>query len=49
MTLSYIFTVLYMDNIPAWISIVGSLLAGILIAISVQVFIVPWQKRKILI
>lgn len=39
---------LYMDNIPVWIAVLGSALLALLIAILVQIFIVPIQKRKIL-
>lgn len=39
---------LYMDNIPTWIAIVGSISVGLLVGILVQLFIVPWQRRKIL-
>lgn len=37
-----------MDNIPTWIALVSSLLVGIGVVLVVQLFIVPWQKRKIL-
>lgn len=39
---------LYMDNIPTWIAIAGSISVGLLVGILVQLFIVPWQRRKIL-
>lgn len=39
---------LYMDNIPTWIALLGSGLLGTLVAILVHLFIVPWQRRKIL-
>lgn len=39
---------LYMDNIPTWIAIVGSVSLGLLVGILVQLFVVPWQRRKIL-
>lgn len=37
-----------MDGIETWIAIVVSLLVGVVIAILVQLIIVPWQRRKIL-
>lgn len=37
-----------MNNIPTWMALVGSLILGILTAVLVQLFIVPWQRRKIL-
>lgn len=40
--------VLYMNNIPTWVALVSSLIVGIVTAILVQMFIVPWQRRKIL-
>lgn len=39
---------LYMDNIPTWMAIVGSVALGLLVGVLVQLFIVPWQRRKIL-
>lgn len=39
---------LYMDNIPVWVAFVVSISLGITVAILVQLFVVPWQKRKIL-
>lgn len=39
---------LHMDNIPVWVALVASVSLGIIVAILVQRFIVPWQKRKIL-
>lgn len=39
---------LYMDNIPTWIAFVSSAALGVVVAILVQVFVVPWQKKKIL-
>lgn len=39
---------LHMDNIPTWVALVGSLTVGIVTAILVQLFMVPWQRRKIL-
>lgn len=40
--------VLYMNNIPTWVALVASLIVGIVAAILVQLFIVPWQRKKIL-
>ncbi|XP_053693492.1 sodium-dependent phosphate transporter 2 [Sabethes cyaneus] len=39
---------LYMDNIPTWVALVVSGLLGLLVAVLVQLFVVPWQKKKIL-
>ncbi|XP_022906359.2 sodium-dependent phosphate transporter 2 [Onthophagus taurus] len=39
---------LYMDNIPMWIAIVASLCIGIITIIVVRLFVVPWQKKKIM-
>lgn len=39
---------LYMDNIPTWLAFVISISVGAVVAILVQLFVVPWQKRKIL-
>lgn len=39
---------LYMNNIPTWVAFVASLIVGVVTAILVQLFIVPWQRRKIL-
>ncbi|KAG5682358.1 hypothetical protein PVAND_011714 [Polypedilum vanderplanki] len=36
-----------MENIPIWLSFVISCSAMILVAIIVQLFVLPWQKRKI--
>lgn len=41
-------TVLHMDNIPAWVALLISLSVGLVVAILVQLFIVPWQRRKVL-
>ena len=40
--------VLYMDNIPLWVALAVSITLGIVVATLVQLFIVPWQRRKIL-
>ena len=37
-----------MDNIPTWIAAVVSISFGLLVAILVQIFVVPWQRKKIL-
>lgn len=37
-----------MDNIPTWIAFLVSLGLGLVVAILVQIFIVPWQRRKVL-
>lgn len=42
------FVVLYMNNIPTWVAFVASLTVGLVTGILVQIFIVPWQRRKIL-
>lgn len=39
---------LYMDNIPTWVAVVASVAVGLIIAVLVQLFVVPWQKKKIL-
>ncbi|XP_058118120.1 sodium-dependent phosphate transporter 1-A [Anopheles ziemanni] len=39
---------LYMDNIPVWVAFVVSISLGVTVAVLVQLFVVPWQKRKIL-
>nr|XP_040228126.2 sodium-dependent phosphate transporter 1-A [Anopheles coluzzii]XP_040228127.2 sodium-dependent phosphate transporter 1-A [Anopheles coluzzii] len=39
---------LYMDNIPLWVALAVSITLGIVVATLVQLFIVPWQRRKIL-
>lgn len=36
-----------MENIPVWLSFTISTVAMILVVIIVQLFIVPWQRRKI--
>lgn len=43
-----LYLVLYMNNIPTWVALIGSLALGIVTALLVQIFIVPWQRRKIL-
>lgn len=37
-----------MDNIPTWVAFLVSLGLGLIVAILVQIFIVPWQRRKVL-
>lgn len=39
---------LYMDNIPTWLALVVSVSIGLTVGILVQLFVVPWQRRKIL-
>ena len=36
-----------MDNIPTWIAIIVSLIVGLVTAVLVQIFLVPWQRDKI--
>lgn len=40
-------SVLYMDNIATWLAVMISVIIGLLVAIGVQLFVVPWQRRKI--
>lgn len=37
-----------MDDIPTWVALVISSVVAVTVAILVQFFIVPWQKKKIL-
>lgn len=37
-----------MDNIPTWVAIVISSIVSVVVAILVQVIVVPWQRKKIL-
>lgn len=39
---------LYFDRIPPWAGILISLLLGIVIALIVQLFVVPWQRKQVL-
>lgn len=39
--------VLKMDKIPVWLAFVISIAIAVLVAILAQVFIVPWQRKKI--
>ncbi|XP_055692963.1 sodium-dependent phosphate transporter 2 isoform X2 [Lutzomyia longipalpis] len=39
---------LYMDGIPTWLALVASIGVGLLVAVIVQVFLVPLQRRRIL-
>ncbi|KAK9504645.1 hypothetical protein O3M35_010932 [Rhynocoris fuscipes] len=39
---------LYLDNTPLWLALTVSLGFGIIIALVVQIFVVPWQRRKVL-
>lgn len=49
MQIKFLFLVLHMDNIPSWIALIISSVMSIVFAILVQVFVVPWQRKKILI
>lgn len=40
-------SVLGMENIPVWLSITISVSAMIFVALIVQLFVVPWQRKKI--
>lgn len=40
--------VLYMDNVPTWLAFVISSAVGVIVAILVQIFVVPWQRKMIL-
>lgn len=42
-----ILAVLYMDNIPTWLAFTISGSIGLAVAIIVQLFIVPWQRRAV--
>lgn len=37
-----------MDNIPTWVAVVISSVVSLVVAILVQLVIVPWQRKKIL-
>lgn len=37
-----------MDNIPTWIALVASIAFGVLISLLVHLFVVPWQRKKII-
>ena len=39
---------LYLDGVPTWLAITISLLASVTVALLVQLFVVPSQKKKIL-
>lgn len=39
---------LHLHDIPTWMALVISSLFAIVVAILVQIFVVPWQKKKIL-
>lgn len=43
-----LFIVLYMDNIATWIAAVISVVLGLTVALLVQLFLVPWQRSKVL-
>lgn len=36
-----------MDNIAPWLAVTISVVVGLVVAIGVQLFVVPWQRRKI--
>lgn len=38
----------YLDNTPLWVAIVASVSAGFLTGLGIQLFYVPWIKKKIL-
>lgn len=40
--------VLHMDNIPTWVALTISSTVAVIVAILVQLVVVPWQKKKIL-
>lgn len=37
-----------MDNIPTWVALVISSVTALIVAILVQLVVVPWQRKKIL-
>lgn len=37
-----------MDNIATWIAAVISVVLGLTVALLVQLFLVPWQRSKVL-
>lgn len=37
-----------MDNIPTWIALLASIGFGLIISILVHLFVVPWQRKKVL-
>uniref|UniRef100_A0A023EYR0 Phosphate transporter n=1 Tax=Triatoma infestans TaxID=30076 RepID=A0A023EYR0_TRIIF len=39
---------LYLDNTPLWLALVVSVGFGFIVALVVQLFVVPWQRRKVL-
>lgn len=39
---------LYLHNIPTWLALTISSVVAIIVAILVQIYVVPWQKKKIL-
>lgn len=40
--------VLHMDNIPTYVAVIFASAVSLVVAILVQIFVVPWQKKKIL-
>lgn len=43
------FSVLKLDNIPWWGSVIAAVGSGLLSALIVYIFVVPWQKKRILL
>lgn len=37
-----------MDNIPTWVAVAIASTISVIVAILVQIFVVPWQRKKIL-
>ena len=42
-----LFPVLAMDNIPLWLALVSSMAVGVLAAVCVRGFLVPYYKRRL--
>uniref|UniRef100_A0A336LNR4 Phosphate transporter n=1 Tax=Culicoides sonorensis TaxID=179676 RepID=A0A336LNR4_CULSO len=38
----------YLDGLPLWVALVASIVAGFFTALIVQLFVVPWTKKKLL-
>ena len=47
--MSPLYTVLMLDRVPWWWSVVVALVVGLVSAVVVYVFVVPWQKRRIIL
>lgn len=43
----FFFIVLYLDNTSLWLALTISFSAMVLVAVLVQLFLVPWQKKKL--